>query len=409
MPAVLFATIAAGGGHVATARAMAEAVTAASGGSVQVRVSDVMAEYGPQSLDARHKASWKALLGMPPLVRASQRLMDAAPPLSRAVQNRLLQGFTTNVTTALNQEAPTLVVVNHGWLATAFTRARALHGLKSRVAVFATEPFDASALWSAPLAETVLAPSAAAAEDLVRLGVPSAAVHVAGYPVAERFTTAPDRATARERFALGDDFVVLMSLGAEGVASSAAIAAALALGRAGCAVLCVTGRNEELAGRLTREAALAGLSDRVRALGFVERMELPLAACDVMVGKAGPASTLEALAVGRPVIAATYAGLNELAVVRFLAANGLGEHAGSFTALPDVVARWRDDPGRLESAGRTAAALDFGAMTAGIGAFLAALAVHGEADPALLKPGALAAITKRSLAPAPAPVTGVAP
>src|SRR5690606_42078803 len=129
-----------------------------------------MAEYGPQSLDARHKASWKALLGMPPLVRASQRLMDAAPPLSRAVQNRLLQGFTTNVTTALNQEAPTLVVVNHGWLATAFTRARALHGLKSRVAVFATGPFDARALVSVPLAEAPLAPSAGSGEVLVLPG-----------------------------------------------------------------------------------------------------------------------------------------------------------------------------------------------------------------------------------------------
>lgn len=409
MADVLFATIAAGGGHVATARAMAEAVERASGGGLRTRVSDVMAEYGPEDLDTRHKASWRTLLGMPPLVRASQRLMDAAPPVSRALQNLVLRGFTARVTEALNREPPALVVVNHGWLATAFSRARALHGLKSRVAIFATEPFDASALWSAPLAETVLAPSAAAAGDLVRLGVPAAAVHVAGYPVAERFTTAPDRASARERLGVRDDFVALMSLGAEGVASAEAIAAALALGRAGCVVLCVTGRNEELAARLTREAERAGLGGRVRALGYVERMELPLAACDVMVGKAGPASTMEALAVGRPVIAATYAGLNERAVVRFLAAYGLGEYAGSFAALPGVVARWRGDKTGLDRAGAAAAALDFGAMTAGIGAFLAEMAVHGEADAARLKPGALAEVTKRSLAPAPAPATGVAP
>ncbi len=397
MAEVLFATIAAGGGHVATARAMAEAVAAASGGRLATRVSDVMAEYGPRGLDARHKASWRALLARPPLVRASQRVMDSAPALSRAVQDRVLHGFAVGITEALNREAPALVVANHGWLATAFARARALHGLRSRVVVFATEPFDASALWSAPRAETMLAPSAAAAEDLRRLGVPAPAIHVSGYPVAERFTTAPERAIAREMLGTGEGFVVLMSLGAEGVASDGAVRAALAMANAGCIVMCVTGRNEALAGRLRSEAARAGVGERVMALGYVERMEVPLAACDVMVGKAGPASTMEALAVGRPVITASYAGLNELAVVRFLESRSLGEHAGSFEALPGVVDTWRSDPDRVTVAGQAAEALDFAAMTAGIGAFIARVAEHGEVDKTLLSPGEMARVTKGSL------------
>src|SRR5690606_41790151 len=92
-------------------------------------------------------------------------------------------------------------------LATASADARARYGLKSPVAVFATEPFDASALWSAPQAETVLAPSAAAGEDLRRLGVSPAALHVSGYPVAERFTKGPDKAAARASLGLGNGFV----------------------------------------------------------------------------------------------------------------------------------------------------------------------------------------------------------
>lgn len=400
MSEVLFATIAAGGGHVATARAMAEAVSTVSAGALATRVSDVMAEYGPRDLDARHKASWKALLGRPALVRNSQRLMDAVPALSRAAQGRLLQGFTKAITQALNREAPALIVVNHGWLATAFADARARHGLKSKVVVFATEPFDASALWSAPSAETVLAPSAAAAEDLRRLGVSPSALHVSGYPVAERFTKAPEKSAARASLGLSDGFVVLMSLGAEGVASGDALAAALELGRAGCNVLCATGRNVDLAARVEAAAREQGVQDLVSALGFVERMEVPLAASDVMVGKAGPASTMEALAVGRPVIAATYAGLNEMAVVRFLESTSLGEHAGSFAALPAVVSRWRSSPDRLARAADAAARLDFGAMTSGIGAFLTHIAVHGDVDPGLLAPGELASVTKRSIDPA---------
>ena len=394
---VLLATIAAGGGHVATARAMAEAVEEASGGELTARVVDVMAEHAPR-LDARHKAGWRAMLARPWLVRASQRAMDAAPALSRAVQNAVLRGFTRRVTAALNAAPPALVVVNHGWLATAFTEARLRFGLASRVVVFATEPFDASALWSAPGAETVLAPSAAAAEDLRRLGVRPEALHVSGYPVARRFHEPPGREAARRELGLGDGFAVLMSLGAEGVAGEDVTGAVLEVARGGATVLCVTGRNEALAARLRAAAAAADLADRVRVLGFVERMEVPLAACDLMVGKAGPASTMEALAVGRPVVTASYAGLNELAVVRFLETRGLGRHAGSFAALPAAVAAWRDDPARLAAARSAAAALDFGGMTAGVGRFLTHLALTGETAPGLLSPGAFVAVDKASLA-----------
>ncbi len=394
---VLLATIAAGGGHVATATALAEAVEEASGGALVARVTDVMAAYAPR-LDARHKAGWRALLARPRLLRAAQAAMDAVPALSRGVQGAVLGGFTRRVTQALNDAPPSLVVVNHGWLATAFTAARLRHGLRSPVVVLATEPFDASALWSAPGAETVLAPSAAAADDLVRLGVPAEAVHVSGYPVARRFYEPPARDDARRALGLGDEFVVLLSLGAEGVAGEEVTEAALAMARGGATVLCATGRNASLAERLRTAAAGAGLAARLRVLGFVERMEVPLAACDLMVGKAGPASTMEALAVGRPVVTAAYAGLNERAVVRFLASRGLGQHAGSFAALPAVVASWQRDDARLAAARSGAAALDFGGMSKGLGSFLARLALDGGRDPDLLAPGALGAVDAASLA-----------
>ena len=45
-PEILFATIAAGGGHVATARAMAEAIERYYPGEFDLRVSDYMKEVG---------------------------------------------------------------------------------------------------------------------------------------------------------------------------------------------------------------------------------------------------------------------------------------------------------------------------------------------------------------------------
>lgn len=397
---VLFATINAGGGHVATAAAMAEAVAAAGGATLAPRVAEIMPELGFAELDRHHKESWRRLLGRPHLIRWSQRALDAAPAASRAAQNLLLARFARAAATRYETERPALIVVNHGWLATALTLARVRFGLSAPVVVFATEPFDASALWSTPQAAAVLAPSTAAAQSLRRLGVPAAALRVAGYPVAERFARAPSQVEARSRLGLAQAFTCLVSLGAEGVASGDVLRSVERLAVSGVQLLCMCGRNHEL------KRALDELFDRLdrtdvspgsralttRAHGFVDDMETYLAAADVVVGKAGPASTLEALAVGRPVIATAYAGLNELAVVRYLVASGWGELCRESASLPQAVASWR---------GRPDASLpprpDFAAMTAGIGAYLAAAAV-GEDGSAALAPGAFAAVDEAYLA-----------
>ena len=410
---MLFATIAAGGGHVATARAMAEAVEEASAGRLRARVADAMAEYGAADLDRRHKRAWRQMLARPTLVRLGQRLTDALPVVTRTLHNALLDGFAETVARTLNEDPPRLVVANHGWLATAFTRAKTRFGLLPPVVIFATEPFDASALWSTPRAATVLAPSAAARSDLIGLGVPADNVHVAGYPVARRFRQAPSKREARSRLNLRDSFTCLLSLGAEGVtgtgsgakAGDDAVSAVRALLGAGVDVIAISGRNEDLMARLLAVAGREPLSDtehdpsrgQLQVHGFADNMDLLLAAADIVAGKAGPASTMEALAVGRPVLAAAYAGLNERAVIRFLQSFGLGGYSDGFAGLPAMASAWRDSE-RLSQAASVAAELDFDAVANGLGKFLCAAADRRPLDPeAQLAPGLFAEVTRRRL------------
>jgi len=367
---VFFATIAAGGGHVATARALAEALHADYPGEFETRVSDVMAEFGAAGLDRGHKASWKALLRRPRLVRLGQRLTDAAPALTRASQGLALDAFARGITRKLNELGPDLVVANHGWLATVFAAARNRYGLRMPVVIYATEPFDASALWSEPRGELVLAASLAAREDLVRLGVRSERVRVVGYPVRQAFLSPPSRSAARARLGLEEGFTILLSLGAEGLAGRA-VAMVDRLLATGSQLLVLTGRNALLKGELDE---LATRRQGLFPYGFTDEMPALLAACDLVVGKAGPASTMEALAVGRPVLVTAYAGLNELAVVRFLEARELGGRV-ELDDLARVAAAWRDAPGKLTRAGAAAARLDFAGMTHRAGAHVRAAAL----------------------------------
>ena len=331
---ILFDTIAAGGGHVATARAMRDAVQRVSDGRVRGEVRDAMAALGLETQDRRHKRSWSRLLRAPRLVRAGQRAMVIAPALVHAVEARWLDELARRAATDLNARPVDLVVVNHGFLMVAYARAKRRYGLRRTVVTFATEPFDANALWAEPHPGRVVAPSRPARAHLIRLGVPPERIDVMGYPVADAILNVRPQAEARSRLGLSAGRWALLSLGGEGVADrpEAWIETLLA---AGWRVMVVAGRNEALRDRLSRHPA-AG--PKLSVHGFVDDMPVRLAAVDVVVGKAGPASALEAVAAGRPFLATSYAGLNERAVVDHMEAMGTGRYVPRPAELPDALA-----------------------------------------------------------------------
>ncbi len=370
---ILFAVIRAGGGHIATARAMSEAVQREDP-SVNVRISDYMHELGLHKQDARHKELWKWLLARPRVTMAGQRLLDASPGLSRRYHELTLDRFARLAAEDLNRTMPDLVVANHGWLAVGLTRARLRYGLRARVLVYANEPLDANALWAEPRAGLVLAPSAGAAASLLRLGMPQDRVRVSSYAVAQAFLrTAPPRDDAARPLR------VLLSLGGEGVSANVG-QLVRAVASAGHSLTVLAGRNERL-----RQELLSGAPDEVEVLGFSDRVAELIASHDVVAGKAGPASVMEALAVGRPFLATGYATLNERTVVRFLDANGLGGLVRTPEEL--VAALDRYDAQALGHVYTQTRKLDFPGMTNRLARALIAYARDGAIPEELLDRG----------------------
>ncbi|CAA9586415.1 MAG: hypothetical protein AVDCRST_MAG86-3604 [uncultured Truepera sp.] len=368
-PLVFFATLAAGGGHVATARAMAQGLEAAHPG-IETAVSDYMNDLGLTEQDRRHKESWAWMLAHPWSARYGQRLIDTFPRLTNRYHRLTLDALARRAAAHLNELKPSLIVVNHGWLMVALTRAQRRYGLRARVVTFATEPLDASALWAEPDAERVVVPSGAALGDLVRLGVPEQRVDLIGYPVQGAFLGAPGKATARAALGLDERLTCLVSLGGEGVGSRAERAIQTLLEHPlKPHIVVVTGRNAALRERLEP-------LENVRALGFVTNMADYVAACDVMIGKAGPASVMEALAVGRPVLAVSYAGLNEAKVVRFLERKQLGAYVPRPAELREALSRFAEVPAQQQVTD-TAKTLGINEMTRDLSTYLAEAATQG--------------------------------
>jgi 1,2-diacylglycerol 3-beta-galactosyltransferase len=358
-PEILFATIAAGGGHVAGAHAMSEAIEHHYPGRFELRVSDYMKDLGTVELDRFHKESWRRALRYPILARVGQRILDAFPHLTITVERRILRDFARAAAADLKRDPPLLVVSNHGLITTGLAEARHRYGLAVPVLTFATEPFNISAYWGEPRADRVIVASEDGRCRLLCFGVPAEKITIIGRPVRQAFLNAPTKPEAREHLGLEDRFTCLVSFGGEGVGRNPrGLLSTLLDTGIPMQVVVITGRNETL----RKELTALGI-DSLRVEGFVEDLATYLAASDVFVGKAGPSSVYEALAVGRPVLACGYAGLNELGVARFIENRGLGSHIRTAAALAREVRRYAGDPALLEEVAQRCRELDLSSST----------------------------------------------
>lgn len=378
---ILFATIAAGGSHVSTAQALAEAVARCAPGRFGLEVLEPMPAWGAAALDRRHKESWKGMLRRPRSIVRSQRLIDRLPRLTVALHRRLLDRFAARAARELAGAPPTLVVVTHGWLTVAFTRAQRRYGLRAPVLTFETSTMNANALWADPDAERFVVGSPVSRRRLVRLGVPADRIDEVGYPVRDAFLRAPGKRAARERLGLEPDaFTVLVALGGEGVggAPEEALAGLAALGP-DTQALVIAGRNDGL------HARLEGFRERLPRLrleGFVDDMALRVAAADAVVAKTGPATVYETLAVGRPLVATRLFGTAENKLVAMLQQQRLGRYAPHPDALVAALRGYRDAPGELERVEAACRELDFPGMAERLARYLVGYARDRRPDPA---------------------------
>jgi 1,2-diacylglycerol 3-beta-galactosyltransferase len=378
-PEILFATIAAGGGHVATAHAMSEAVEHHYPGRFELRVSDYMKEIGVKEvadLDRLHKDIWRFMLRYPVLARVSQQLMDAFPRLTIAAQRILVRGFARAAAADLGENPPLLIVSNHGLMTAGLAEAKHRYGLEIPVLSFANELFGICSYWADPRTDHIVVPSEEARGDLRRFGVPESKMSSAGfgYPVRQAFLNVPPKAEARARLGLEDRFTCLISSGGEGVGRNQRELVRMLLGSdVSLQAVVIAGRNEAL-----KKELKALMPSRLRIEGFVEDMATYLAASDVFVGKSGPASVYEALVVGRPALVTGYAGLNEVGVTRFVEDKRLGRHVKSPRMLLEEVQRYVSDPALLEEVARRCREMELAAATERLAHHIVRYARTGE-------------------------------
>ena len=374
--------MAVGGSHVANAQAMAEAVEAVAPGRFSMVQREITRDYGFEAFDDLHKRGWRKALEHPWSVVWGQRLIDLSPRLCQLVNRRMLRRFARKAAEVLKANPPKLVVVNHPMLCVALTLAQKEYGLRVPVLTFQSTTLDATALWAVHDVQRMVLGSPIARDILVGMRVDRERMDVVGYPVRRGFLADVSKHEARKALDLdADRFTVLVSLGGEGVGGSPheIIRTLCALDEPVQQVV-ITGRNPPL-----REQVLAEVGDDplIRVEGFVDNMWDFLSAADLFVGKTGPATTMEVLSRGCPLVATVKSGANENQIASWLERKGLGHFAPGPGELHRVVEGYRRNPARLDTVARAAAEWDFPGMFDRVGRYIVHFAETGEADVSL--------------------------
>jgi len=375
---ILFATIAAGNSHVSTAEALSEALETYFPDCFDLRISEIMVEFGFERFDSLHKATWRRALQHPWTVVWGQRLIDRFPQGTVSFHRWLLRDLAMRAANQLNADPPDLIVVNHGWLTVALTASQQQFGLKVPVLTYETSTVNANALWADVDAERFVVGSPLSKKRLVGFGVRPEKIDVVGYPVRQAFLHAPSKEAARAQLGLDNHFTCLITLGGEGMGGDPfIITRALQELTPRAQVVVITGRNRELRARLEALPEIPRLIVR----GFVDDMASYIAASDVVIAKTGPATVFETLAVGRPIIAPMRSGGVENKLIEILERQHLGKYAPTLPELLAIIDHYRHDPAALAAVSRKAVALDFRGMAKRLARYIAHYAMTQEVDP----------------------------
>jgi 1,2-diacylglycerol 3-beta-galactosyltransferase len=335
LPRVSILTANAGGGHLAAADSLAEALV----DQADVSILRLMDDHSPFPI-SHFSDGYGFLVHYAPrlyhivyrFAASRSRLMlteRAVYPLVRRRLDAALRG----------QDADLWISVHHLQIDTALWLLREQGSVAPFVTVV-TDPVTAPVAWFSPAVDLCVVATEAARDVALACKIPRDRVRVIGLPIRRAFAEMRGRPKAEVRSHLGlapDRPLILMSGGGAGVGRLLPIAQAVTHALRGHQtqpqVAIIAGRNSVLEQRLRAET----WPIPVTVLGYVNNMAEWLAAADLFITKAGPGALAEAACLSTPALITDYIPGQEVGNVTWAAEHGAGVFEPDTDRIADLV------------------------------------------------------------------------
>ncbi|WP_304225688.1 glycosyltransferase [Gracilinema caldarium] len=340
MSNILITMIEVGFGHKGPALAIKNALDAAYPGQHSINVIDFPLVAGAKRTDKTIKSAWNMALRRPWMVRLSYTLMEAVYPLCDRVLYPFMADFFIQGARYLAEHKPDLVVSTHPMCSLVAANARRRYGLRFPLVIDVVDPFDGYSLWAERTADLFLVHSVQSKELLVQHGIEAQRIKLVPYPRLPAMTI-PSRSKEEIRRSWGIEPdgkpVILVTSGAQGIGRVYSFVRRAYQADLPAYFFVVTGKNRKLYTELELLAQTGSLHPlqikknnsqnracRLIPLSFVESMAELYYICDIVVGKAGASTCMEALFHQKPLVCTEWAGQNDYKIVEFLLQNNLG-------------------------------------------------------------------------------------
>ncbi len=355
-----------GGGHRASAEALADALHSLKPDAHDVAIVDMWTDYGNWPYNKfvdGYRASAKT-----PIIWKTMYYATVVRPIMAC--NFALAELTSarNFEQCLREHDPHLVVSAHPLCQHIPIKLMEKMGGGKRRIPFATVVTDlggAHPTWFCPSVDLCFVPSDAVRDIGRKCGMAVQQLRQYGLPTRPAFwrETPPRERLSKELNLASDRKTVLLVGGGDGVGSLDSIVTATAreVGKtcrdeAQLVVIC--GKNSALRAKLDAKSARGGFRGvEVRARGFTSRMSDYMAVADCLVTKAGPGTIAEACIRGVPTMLSSFLPGQEAGNVPFVTQNGFGEYSSEPRVIGKRVAGWLNSPAKLREMSANARAM----------------------------------------------------
>lgn len=337
MKRVLFLMSDTGGGHRAAAEAIRDALYLRYGReNVAAELVDVFREsifplnYMPEFypwLVNRSKASWEA-----------GYKFSNTPERARMLSRGMYLSSAHRLKRMARQHPADVVVCVHSVITRPSLRVYRRLPKRPPFITVVTDLVSTHVFWYDKHTDRCLVPTKPAYDRGLECGLGPQQLRVTGLPVHPDFMQSlKDKRAARAELGWHPDLpTVLMVAGGEGMGPLYEAARAINERNTGCQLVIIAGKNKTLRTKLEASS----WNQPTHIYPFVTNMPLMMAAADILVTKAGPATISEACIAGLPMIIYDAIPGQETGNVDYVVENNAGLYAPEAGQMAQAVADW---------------------------------------------------------------------
>ena len=335
---ILMTMIEVGFGHKAPALAVRDSIKSMTDGEVQVDVVDFAKECGALRDDRALKESWDLALAFPLSARIGYLLIELYGKGAEYI-DLLFKDFVRKGIDYIGRYKPDLVFATHPLTLYIAVKAREALHLPFRIIAYVVDPFDGYAWWANEGADALLVATEQSRNRLLRHGIRPDIIHVLGFPINKDFfniqTPPPEVLKSLDLNPEWPTFLV--TAGGQGIGKVFRYAEALYLFHAPVNLIVVSGKNRNTKSQVDAMKRAVASKTRLASLGYVSNMNELMAASDVVVGKAGASTAMEAVFMGKPFIFTEWATYNDRFIINFALNYHIGWYCPTVFAFSRIV------------------------------------------------------------------------